>query len=75
MRDSKALFVPYTEMICWLLFVHDSKALFVPDNVLACHDNQHCLCVLVKHCLCLILKHCLCLIMYLLVMIINTVCA
>ena len=30
-HGSKALFVPYTEMVCRLLFLYDSKALFVPD--------------------------------------------
>ena len=53
-HDSKALFVPYTEMACRLWFLHDSKALFVPDIVLVFHENEYYFCLIVKHCLCLI---------------------
>ena len=42
MHDSKALCVPYTEMVCRLWFLRDSKALFVPDIVLVFHENEYC---------------------------------
>jgi hypothetical protein len=49
-RESKALFVPYT-----LLVVRECKTLFIPHSVLVCND-EFCLCVRVKQCLCRILK-------------------
>ena len=88
MHDSKALCVPYTEMVCRLWFLHDSKALFVPDIVLVFHENDYCFLhdskalfvpdiVLVFHeneyCFCMIVKHCLCLILYLFFMKMSTV--